>query len=57
MGQQISSESSSRLIYPVSDGKRLADNTKQFRWIVVTKENLELLFSQDANGINYRTNR
>lgn len=49
MVQQISSESSSTLIYPESDGKRMADNTKQFRWIVVIKENLELLFSQETN--------
>jgi hypothetical protein len=33
--------SSSEVIYPESDGKRMADNTQQFRWIVVIKENLE----------------
>ena len=33
------------LIYPDSDGQPMADNTKQFRWIVVIKENLELLFA------------
>ncbi|MGL5035452.1 MAG: Uma2 family endonuclease, partial [Microcystaceae cyanobacterium] len=30
--------------YPDSDGKPMADNTLQFEWIVVIKENLELLF-------------
>ena len=33
------------LIYPDSDGQPMADNTKQFRWIVLIKENLELLFA------------
>lgn len=31
--------------YPDSDGKPMADNTKQFRWIVIIKENLDLLFA------------
>jgi Uma2 family endonuclease len=35
--------------YPDSDGKPMADNTKQFRWIVTIKENLELLFAADPN--------
>ncbi len=47
MVQQISSQPSSTLIYPESDGKPMADNTKQFRWIVIIKENLELLFATD----------
>jgi len=34
-----------RIIYPDSDGQPIADNTKQFRWIVLIKENLELLFA------------
>jgi Uma2 family endonuclease len=35
------------VIYPESDGKPMADNTKQFRWIVTIKENLERLFAAD----------
>jgi len=35
------------LIYPDSDGQPMADNTKQFRWIVFIKENLELLFANN----------
>jgi Uma2 family endonuclease len=35
----------SELIYPDSDGQPMADNTKQFRWIVTIKENLEILFA------------
>lgn len=35
--------------YPDSDGQPMADNTKQFRWIVTIKENLELLFRDRAD--------
>ncbi len=45
MVQQLIPDSSTEVIYPESDGQPMADNTKQFRWIVVIKENLELLFS------------
>ena len=31
--------------YPESDGKPMAENTEQYRWIVMIKENLEILFS------------
>ncbi|MGF1496241.1 MAG: Uma2 family endonuclease [Elainellaceae cyanobacterium] len=34
-----------QIIYPDSDGQPTAENTKQFRWIVTIKENLELLFA------------
>ncbi|PDW04001.1 Uma2 family endonuclease [Candidatus Viridilinea mediisalina] len=30
--------------YPEADGQPMADNTRQFRWIVLIKENLETLF-------------
>jgi Uma2 family endonuclease len=36
-----------QIIYPDSDGEPMADNTKQFRWIVLLKENLECLFAQN----------
>ena len=35
------------LKYPDSDGQPIADTTKQFRWIVTIKENLERLFALD----------
>ena len=35
--------------YPDSDGQPMSDNTKQFRWIVTIKENLERLFAEDDN--------
>ncbi|WP_159786277.1 Uma2 family endonuclease [Sodalinema gerasimenkoae] len=40
---------STDIIYPDSDGQPMADNTKQFRWIVVVKENLELLFADNPD--------
>ncbi|UCJ13625.1 MAG: Uma2 family endonuclease [Phormidium sp. PBR-2020] len=40
---------STDIIYPDSDGQPMADNTKQFRWIVVIKENLELLFAENPD--------
>jgi Uma2 family endonuclease len=33
--------------YPESDGKPMSDNTKQFHWITVIKQNLDWLFAQD----------
>ena len=35
----------SEIIYPESDGKPMADNTKQYKLIVMIKENLEHLFA------------
>ena len=40
---------SSDIIYPESDGKPMADNTKQFRWIVIIKQNLDQLYTNDPN--------
>jgi Uma2 family endonuclease len=37
------------IVYPDSDGQPMADNTKQFRWIVVIKENLKYLFIDDQS--------
>lgn len=45
MVQQIETPSKPEIIYPESDGKPMADNTKQFTWIVTIKENLEILFA------------
>ncbi|GAP95257.1 Uma2 family endonuclease [Leptolyngbya sp. NIES-2104] len=35
------------VVYPDSDGKLMSDNTKQFRWIVEIKQNLDWLFADD----------
>ncbi len=34
-------------LFPDSDGKPMADDTEQFRWIVLIKENLKILFADD----------
>jgi Uma2 family endonuclease len=44
MVQQLIPDNPIEVIYPERDGQPMADNTRQFRWIVVIKENLELLF-------------
>ncbi|MFB2935280.1 Uma2 family endonuclease [Aerosakkonemataceae cyanobacterium BLCC-F154] len=47
MVQQLPTESKATIIYPDSDGQPMSDNTKQFRWIVTIKENLEILFANN----------
>ncbi len=37
------------IIYPESDGRPIAENTKQFRWIVTIEGGLEALFRDDPN--------
>jgi Uma2 family endonuclease len=48
MVQQLQPDALSQIDYPDSDGQPMADNTKQFRWIVVIKENLDLLFAEHS---------
>lgn len=36
-------------IYPDSDGRPMADNTKQFEWIVLIKKNLDWLLMEQPN--------
>ncbi|MBE9214163.1 Uma2 family endonuclease [Plectonema cf. radiosum LEGE 06105] len=45
----VTSETSTNIIYPDSDGQPMADNTKQFQWIVTIKENLEILFASQPD--------
>ncbi|MEI6045170.1 MAG: Uma2 family endonuclease [Chloroflexota bacterium] len=37
------------IVYPESDGKPMAENTKQFQWIVTIEGGLEELFEQNPN--------
>ena len=37
------------IIYPTSDGKPMAENTLQFEWIVLIKENCERLFADRSD--------
>ena len=43
------SKTRKNIIYPDSDGKPMADNTKQFDWIVKIKENLERIYRNDPD--------
>ncbi|MBW4480644.1 MAG: Uma2 family endonuclease [Tolypothrix brevis GSE-NOS-MK-07-07A] len=45
----LTPETSTNIIYPDSDGQSMADNTKQFQWIVTIKENLEILFASQSD--------
>ena len=47
MVSQLEPASGSEIIYPDSDGKPMADNTEQFRWIVTIEQNLDWLFADD----------
>jgi Uma2 family endonuclease len=40
---------SGAVVYPDSDGKRMAENTKQYEWIVTIKGNLDVLFRDRAD--------
>ncbi|OIP78906.1 MAG: hypothetical protein AUK48_00665 [Oscillatoriales cyanobacterium CG2_30_44_21] len=40
---------SQKIIYPDDNGQPISNNTEQFDWIVMIKENLECLFAKDAN--------
>ncbi len=37
------------ILYPDSDGQPMAENTLQFKWIVLIKEGLETLFREDQS--------
>ena len=49
MVESVSISNQTNITYPERDGKPMSDNTKQFRWIVIIKENLELLFADNPN--------
>jgi Uma2 family endonuclease len=37
------------IIYPESDGKPMWENTEQYQWLVLIKENLEIVFAPISN--------
>jgi len=49
MLEQLATPTQPDIIYPENDGQPMSDNTEQFKWIVVIKENLEILFANDPN--------
>ena len=52
MVQQLHAETVSEIIYPDRNGEQTADNTKQFRWIVTIKENLQILLASILPKLN-----
>lgn len=46
---QLQASDQQNIVYPDSDGQPMADNTKQFRWIVLIQQNLEAWFADDPN--------
>ncbi|WP_442861098.1 Uma2 family endonuclease [Calothrix sp. NIES-3974] len=49
MAMVLTQQTPATIIYPDSDGQPMADNTKQFQWIVTIKENLEILFASQPD--------
>ncbi|BBH41379.1 hypothetical protein myaer102_39900 [Microcystis viridis NIES-102] len=49
MVRQLDDSPKTTIVYPDSDGKPMADNTRQFRWITTIKANLDWLFANDAD--------
>lgn len=47
MVAQLEKTTTFEIIYPDSDGKPMADNTLQFRWITTIKTNLDWLFADN----------
>ena len=45
----ILTSTTAEIIYPDCDGNPMSDNTKQFRWIVAIKENLELIYAENPD--------
>jgi Uma2 family endonuclease len=48
--QSLTSEAiAPEIDYPDSDGNPMSDNTEQYRWIVIIKENLEIMYADNPN--------
>ncbi len=48
MVQKLPTPTQPEVIYPDDDGLPMSNHTEQFRWIVIIKENLELLFAKST---------
>lgn len=46
---QLQLPNQTEVIYPDSDRQPMADNTKQFRWILTIEQNLDWLYADDPN--------
>jgi Uma2 family endonuclease len=45
----INAPTQTEVIYPDSDGQPMANNTKQFHWILVIQQNLDWLYADNPN--------
>lgn len=45
----INAPTQTEVIYPDSDGQPIANNTKQFHWILVIQQNLDWLYADNPN--------
>lgn len=45
----LSLDLTEELLYPSSDGEPMSESTEQYRWIVMIKENLEILFADQPD--------
>lgn len=45
----INAPTQTEVIYPDSDGQPIANNTKQFHWIVIIQQNLDWLYADNPN--------
>lgn len=49
MVSEIQEKTKTDISYPETDGKPMANNTIQFRWILVIEQNLELLYANNPD--------
>src|SRR6516225_4483804 len=49
MSAVTATQTPARVVYPESDGGPIAENTRQFRWIVTIQGGLDALFADDPN--------
>src|SRR6266849_9080184 len=49
MSTMVTASPKTAVVYPESDGLPMADNTKQFHWIVTIKGGLDAVFRDDPN--------
>jgi Uma2 family endonuclease len=49
MGPTTPVQDDHTIVYPESDGQPMADNTVQYRWLVMIKEGIERVFRDDPN--------
>ncbi len=49
MVSQLQSPTQPEIVYPDSDGQPMANNTEQFRWILMIQQNLDWMYANDPN--------